>query len=56
MLFFVHFNYFVEPLNDALLILWGFMKGTFGTWPTLRGIEKIGTPPSQLVLNCSLCN
>lgn len=31
-----------EPLNNALLILWGFLRGCFGVWPSLTGLRKTG--------------
>ncbi|MBI5280819.1 MAG: hypothetical protein HY858_03985 [Candidatus Solibacter usitatus] len=37
-----------EPLNNALLILWGFLRGCFGVWPGLNGVRVAGKPPGAL--------
>ena len=37
-----------EPLNDALLILWGFLRGCFGVWPNLTEAKLVGRPAHQL--------
>jgi hypothetical protein len=37
-----------EPLDDSLLVLWGFLRGCFGVWPHLDGLRQTGAPPRQL--------
>jgi len=38
-----------EPLNNALLILWGFIRGCFGLQLTLDGVKFVSSPPDKLV-------
>ena len=37
-----------EPLNNALLILWGFLRGCFGIRPTLTGLRLDGAVAAKL--------
>jgi len=37
-----------EPLTDALLILWGFLRGCFGVWPTLEKLNVVGSPSHRM--------
>jgi hypothetical protein len=37
-----------EPLDDSLLILWGFLRGCFGVWPRLDGLRQTGAPSWRL--------
>lgn len=37
-----------EPLDNALLILWGFLRGCIGVWPHLDGLRETGTPSRRL--------
>jgi hypothetical protein len=37
-----------EPLNNSLLILWGFLRGCFGVWPALGGLRRVGQPPGRM--------
>jgi hypothetical protein len=37
-----------EPLDDSLLVLWGFLRGCFGVWPHLDGLRQTGKPPRRL--------
>jgi len=38
-----------EPLNNSLLILWGFTRGCFGLRPSFEGVKAAGSPPATLV-------
>jgi len=38
-----------EPLNNSLLILWGFTRGCFGLQPSFEGVTTVGTPSAKLV-------
>jgi hypothetical protein len=37
-----------EPLNNSLLILWGFLRGCWGVYPHLDRIRVVGNPSKQL--------
>ncbi len=37
-----------EPLCDSLLIAWGFLRGCFGAWPGLDGVQITGRPPAKM--------
>ncbi len=37
-----------EPLCDSLLIAWGFLRGCFGAWPSLDGVQITGRPPATM--------
>lgn len=37
-----------EPLDDSLLVLWGFLRGCFGVWPHLDGLRQTGAPSRRL--------
>ena len=37
-----------EPLNNALLILWGFVQGCFGVRRSLTGVRSVGPVATQL--------
>ena len=37
-----------EPLNNALMILWGFIRGCLGIHPTLERCEVHGSPSPQM--------
>jgi hypothetical protein len=39
---------FSEPLTEALLILWGFLRGCFGVWPTLGKLNVVGSPSHRM--------
>ncbi|HMD96190.1 MAG TPA: GH116 family glycosyl hydrolase [Terriglobia bacterium] len=38
-----------EPLNNSLLILWGFTRGCFGLQPSFEGLKSPGSPPAKLI-------
>lgn len=37
-----------EPLDNGLMILWGFLRGCFQAWPDLNGVRIYGKPPAKL--------
>jgi hypothetical protein len=38
-----------EPLNNALLILWGFTRGCFGLLQSFEGVKTVGTLSAKLL-------
>ena len=37
-----------DPLNSALVIVWGFVRGCFGVSTSLAGIRRVGAPAAAL--------